>query len=67
MTRGTGEDRAVRQTRPSIIACRPAAPAVTENLTNLYSKELRKPAIAVIVKTFAGRRVYVIMISNCQD
>ena len=32
---------------------------LTENLTTLYSKELRKPAVAVIVKTFAGQRVYV--------
>lgn len=32
---------------------------LNEKLTNLYSKELRKPSIAVIVKTFAGQRIYV--------
>jgi polysaccharide biosynthesis/export protein len=32
---------------------------LNEALTQLYARELKKPVIAVIVKTFAGQRVYV--------
>jgi protein involved in polysaccharide export with SLBB domain len=32
---------------------------LNETLTHLYARELKKPVIAVIVKTFAGQRVYV--------
>jgi protein involved in polysaccharide export with SLBB domain len=32
---------------------------LNETLTQLYARELKKPVIAVIVKTFAGQRVYV--------
>jgi len=32
---------------------------LNEKLTQLYARELKKPVIAVIVKTFAGQRVYV--------
>jgi protein involved in polysaccharide export with SLBB domain len=32
---------------------------VTEMLTERYSRELKKPVVAVIVKSFAGQRVYV--------
>jgi protein involved in polysaccharide export with SLBB domain len=32
---------------------------LNEKLTHLYARELKKPVIAVIVKTFAGQRVYV--------
>lgn len=32
---------------------------LNEALTQLYARELKKPVIAVIAKTFAGQRVYV--------
>jgi protein involved in polysaccharide export with SLBB domain len=32
---------------------------LNETLTHLYARELKKPVITVIVKTFAGQRVYV--------
>jgi protein involved in polysaccharide export with SLBB domain len=32
---------------------------LNETLTQMYARELKKPVIAVIVKTFAGQRVYV--------